>query len=156
MSNPIFDQVETLAGDFAATLAAIHKANKEQGEIITATRARIDADKMRVEARRTELQAAVKDGSRSATVRSLAQAELDGLSATEFKPTAAEQAAFSEATARAEQAISDLRRTRDELRTALNAASAELEGIRADTIGKTDLEVFARWIEGDVNSFNNL
>lgn len=156
MNNHIFDRVETLAGDFAATLAAIHKANKEQGEIITAARARIDADKMRVEARRTELQAAVKDNGRSVTVRSLAQAELDGLSATEFKPTAAEQAAFGDATARAEQAIADLRRTRDELRTALAAASAELEGIRADTIGKTDVEIFVRWSEGDVNSFNNL
>ena len=156
MADSIFDQVETLAGDFAATLAAIHKANKEQGEIITAARARIDADKMRVEARRTELQAAVKDNGRSVTVRSLAQAELDGLSATEFKPTAAEQAAFGDATARAEQAIADLRRTRDELRTALAAASAELQGIRADTIGKTDIEVCARWIEGNVNSFNNL
>lgn len=156
MADSIFDQVETLAGDFAATLAAIHKANKEQGEIITAARARIDADKMRVEARRTELQAAVKDNGRSVTVRSLAQAELDGLSATEFKPTAAEQAAFGDATARAEQAIADLRRTRDELRTALAAASAELQGIRADTIGKTDIEVCARWIEGAVNSFNNL
>ena len=143
MNNHIFDRVETLAGDFAATLAAIHKANKEQGEIITAARARIDADKMRVEARRTELRAAVKDNGRSVTVRSLAQTELDGLSATEFKPTAAEQAA-------------DLRRTRDELRTALAAASAELGGIRADTIAKTDIEVCARWIEGNVNSFNNL
>lgn len=156
MNNPIFGRVETLAGDFAATLAAIHAANKEQSEIITATRARMESDAQRVEARRTELQAAVKDSSRSATVRSLAQAELDGLSATEFKPTAAEQAAFGGATARAEQAIADLRRMRDELRTALAAASAELEGIRADTIGKTDVEIFARWIEGDVNSFNNL
>lgn len=156
MNNHIFDRVETLVGDFAATLAAIHKANKEQGEIITATRARMEADKQRVEARRAELQAAVKDNGRSATVRSLAQAELDGLSATEFKPTAAEQAAFGDATARAEQAIADLRRTRDELRTALAAASAELEGIRADTIGKTDVEIFVRWSEGDVNSFNNL
>lgn len=156
MNNHIFDRVETLAGDFAATLAAIHKANKEQGEIITAARARIDADKMRVEARRTELRAAVKDNGRSVTVRSLAQTELDGLSETEFKPTAAEQAAFGDATARAEQAIADLRRTRDELRTALAAASAELQGIRADTIGKTDIEVCARWIEGAVNSFNNL
>lgn len=156
MADSIFDQVETLAGDFAATLAAIHKANKEQGEIITAARARIDADKMRVEARRAELQAAVKDNGRSVTVRSLAQAELDGLSATEFKPTAAEQAAFGDATARAEQAIADLRQTRDELRTALAAASAELGGIRADTIAKTDIEVCARWIEGNVNSFNNL
>ena len=156
MNNHIFDRVETLAGDFAATLAAIHKANKEQGEIITAARARIDADKMRVEARRTELRAAVKDNRRSVTVRSLAQTELDGLSETEFKPTAAEQAAFGDATARAEQAIADLRRTRDELRTALAAASAELQGIRADTIGKTDIEVCARWIEGAVNSFNNL
>lgn len=156
MNNHIFDRVETLVGDFAATLAAIHKANKEQGEIITATRARMEADKQRVEARRAELQAAVKDNGRSATVRSLAQAELDGLSATEFKPTAAEQAAFGDATARAEQAIADLRQTRDELRTALAAASAELEGIRADTIGKTDVEIFVRWSEGDVNSFNNL
>lgn len=156
MNNHIFDRVETLAGDFAATLAAIHKANKEQGEIITAARARIDADKMRVEARRTELRAAVKDNGRSVTVRSLAQTELDGLSETEFKPTAAEQAAFGDATARAEQAIADLRRTRDELCTALAAASAELNGIRADTIGKTDIEVCARWIEGNVNSFNNL
>lgn len=156
MNNHIFDRVETLAGDFTATLAAVHATNKEQGEIITATRARIDADKMRVEARRTELQAAVKDNGRNVTVRSLAQAELDGLSVTEFKPTAAEQAAFADATARAEQAIADLRRTRDELRTALAAASAELEGIRADTIGKTDVEIFVGWIEGDVNSFNNL
>ena len=116
----------------------------------------MEADKQRVEARRAELQAAVKDNGRSATVRSLAQAELDGLSATEFKPTAAEQAAFGDATARAEQAIADLRQTRDELRTALAAASAELEGIRADTIGKTDVEIFVRWSEGDVNSFNNL
>jgi chromosome segregation ATPase len=156
MNNHIFDRVETLVGDFAATLAAIHKANKEQGEIITATRARMEADKQRVEARRAELQAAVKDNGRSATVRSLAQAELDGLSATEFKPTAAEQAAFGDATARAEQAIADLRQTCDELRTALAAASAELGGIRADTIAKTDIEVCARWIEGNVNSFNNL
>ena len=156
MNNHIFDRVETLVGDFAATLAAIHKANKEQGEIITATRARMEADKQRVEARRAELQAAVKDNGRSATVRSLAQTELDGLSETEFKPTAAEQAAFGDAAARAEQAIADLRRTRDELRTALAAASAELKGIRADTIGKTDIEVCARWIEGNVNSFNNL
>ena len=55
MNNHIFDRVETLVGDFAATLAAIHKANKEQGEIITATRARMEADKQRVEARRAEL-----------------------------------------------------------------------------------------------------
>lgn len=156
MADSIFDQVETLAGDFAATLAAIHAANKEQGEIITATRARIDADKQRVEARRAELQAVVKDNGRSVTVRSLAQAELDGLSATEFKPAAVERAAFDISTERGEQAIADLRRTRDELRTALAAASAELEGIRADTIGKTDVEIFVRWSEGDVNSFNNL
>lgn len=156
MTNPIFSHVETLAADFSAIVGAINSAHTEQRDIVETARARMAADEQRVEARRAELQAAVKDNSRSETVRSLAQAELDGLNAEKYAPTAAEQAAFGDATARAEQAIADLRQTRDELRTALAAASAELGGIRADTIAKTDIEVCARWIEGNVNSFNNL
>lgn len=158
MSNPIFDRVETLAGDFTATLAAVHATNKEQGEIITATRARMEADKLRVEARRAELQAAVKDNGRSETVRNLAQAELDGLDAEKYAPTAAECAAFDEATARGKQAVADLRHTRDELSAALAAARAALEDIKAKTTCNmgADVEIFANWLEGKEKEFNNL
>ena len=62
----------TLAADFTATAQAVNDAHAEQRAILQAVRERIAADKRRAEERRTELQGTVADGSRSATVRSLA------------------------------------------------------------------------------------
>ncbi len=158
MCNLIFDHVEQLAADFSAIVGAINSAHTEQRDIVETVRARMAADEQRVEARRAELQAAVKDNSRSETVRSLAQAELDGLDAEKYAPTAAECAAFDEATARGKQAVADLRHTRDELSAALAAARAALEDIKAKTTCNmgADVEIFANWLEGKEKEFNNL
>ena len=157
MSNTVaFERVEVLAEDFLATLQAIQAANKEQGEIITAAYSRMTAERERAEKRKAELQAAIGDKGRSATVRGLAQSELDTMDATKYGPTAAERGAFDRATQRGEQAVADLRKTRDELRTALSAATAELSNIRAETIGKTDTDLCARWIEGQKAKFDRL
>ena len=88
----------TLAADFTATAQAVSDAHAEQRAILQAVRERIAADKRRAEERRTELQGTVADSSRSATVRSLAQHELDALAAVSYGPTAEERAAFDVAT----------------------------------------------------------
>ena len=146
----------TLAADFTATAQAVSDAHAEQRAIMQAVKERVAADKRRAEERRAELQSTVADGSRSATVRSLAQHELDALSAVSYGPTAEERAAFDAATRTGAQAVADLRTAQTVLRDALADARAELERIRGETIGKTDLVIMERWIAGKQDEFDKL
>lgn len=146
----------TLAADFTATAQAVSDAHAEQQAILQAVRERIAADKRRAEDRRSELQSAVADGSRNATVRSLAQHELDALSAVSYEPTAEERAAFDGATRAGTQAVADLRTARTALRDALADARAELERIRSETTGKTDIDLMQRWLDGCQAEFDRL
>lgn len=146
----------TLAADFTATAQAVNDAHAEQRAILQAVRERIAADKRRAEERRTELQGTVADSSRSATVRSLAQHELDALSAVSYEPTAEERAAFDGATRAGTQAVADLRTARSALKDALASARAELERIRAETTGKTDIDLLERWVINKQDEFDRL
>lgn len=146
----------TLAADFTVTAQAVNDAHAEQRAILQAVRERIAADKRRTEERRTELQGTVANGSRSATVRSLAQHELDALAAVSYGPTAEERAAFDAATRAGTQAVADLRTAQTVLRDALADARSELDRIRGETIGKTDLVIMERWIAGKQDEFDKL
>lgn len=146
----------TLAADFTATAQAVNDAHAEQRAILQAVRERIAADKRRAEERRTELQGTVADSSRSATVRSLAQHELDALSAVSYEPTAEERAAFDGATRAGTQAVADLRTARSALKDALASARAELERIRCETTGKVDIDLMQRWLDGCQAEFDKL
>lgn len=120
----------TLAADFTATAQAVNDAHAEQQAILQAVKECIAADKRRAEERKAELQGTVADGSRSATVRSLAQHELDALSAVSFGPTVEERAAFGAATRAGAQAVADLHKTREALSGAFSAAREELTRIQ--------------------------
>ena len=146
----------TLAADFTATAQAVNDAHAEQRAIMQAVKERVAADKRRAEERRAELQSTVADGSRSATVRSLAQHELDALSAVSYGPTAEERAAFDAATRAGTQAVADLRAARTALRDALADARAELERIRGETTGKTDIDLLERWVINKQDEFDRL
>lgn len=146
----------TLAQDFMATAQAVNDAHAEQRAIMQAVKERIAADKRRAEERRAELQATVADASRSATVRSLAQRELDALDAASYGPAIEERAAFDAVTQAGVQAVADLRRTREELRAAFADARAELERIRGETTGKTDIDLLERLVAGKQDEFDRL
>ena len=121
-----------------------------------AVKERVAADKRRAEERKVELHGTVADGSRSATVRSLAQRELDALSAVSYGPTAEERAAFDAATRTGAQAVADLRTARTALRDALADARAELERIRSETTGRIDIDLMQRWLDGCQAEFDRL
>lgn len=106
--------------------------------------------------RRTELQGTVADGSRSATVRSLARHELDVLSAVSYGPTVEERAAFDAATRAGTQAVADLRTAQTVLRDALADARAELDRIRGETTGKVDIDLMERWLINKQDEFDRL
>jgi|GEM_PF-2378114 hypothetical protein len=146
----------TLAADFTATAQAVNDAHAEQRAVLQAVRERIAADKRRAEERRMELQGTVTDGSRSVTVRSLAQHELDALSAVSYGPTAEERAAFDAATRAGTQAVADLRTARTALRDTLADARAELEHIRSKTTGEVDVDLMQRWLDGCQAEFDRL
>ena len=146
----------TLAADFTATAQAVSDAHAEQRAIMQAVKERVAADKRCAEERRTELQGTVADGSRSATVRSLAQHELDALSAVSYGPTAEERAAFDAATRAGTQAVADLRTARTALRDALADARAELDCIRGETTGKVDIDLLERWVINKQDEFDRL
>ena len=110
----------------------------------------------RAEERRMELQGTVADGNRSATVRSLAQHELDALSAVSYEPTAEERAAFDGATRAGTQAVADLRTAQTVLRDALADARAELDRIRGETTGKVDIDLMERWLINKQDEFDRL
>lgn len=146
----------TLAADFTATAQAVSDAHAEQRAIMQAVKERIAADKRRAEERKTELQGTVADGSRSATVRSLAQHELDALAAASYCPTAEERAAFDAATRTGTQAVADLRTAQTVLRDALADARAELDRIRGETTGEVDVDLLERWIVNKLDEFDRL
>ncbi len=156
IDNEKLSSALTLAADFTATAQAVNDAHAEQRAILQAVRERIAADKRRAEERRTELQGTVADSSRSATVRSLAPHELDALSAVSYEPTAEERAAFDGATRAGTQAVADLRTARSALKDALASARAELERIRAETTGKTDIDLLERWVINKQDEFDRL
>lgn len=146
----------TLAHDFTATVQAITDAHKEQCDVLNAVRERIATEKRRAEERKTELQGTVGDGSRSATVRSLAQHELDALATASYGPTMEERAVFDAATQAGVQAVADLRQTREALRAALADARAELETVREETVGRVDIDLLERWVAGKQDEFDRL
>ena len=146
----------TLSADFTATAQAVNDAHAEQRAILQAVRERIAADKRRAEERRMDLQGTVADGNRSATVRSLAQHELDALSAVSYEPTAEERAAFDGATRAGTQAVADLRTAQTVLRDALADARAELDRIRGETTGKVDIDLMERWLINKQDEFDRL
>ena len=156
IKNEKLDAALTLAVDFTATAQAVTDAHREQGAVLNAVRERIAAERRRAEERRAELQGTVADSSRSATVRSLAQRELDELAAASYSPTVEERTAFDAATRTGAQAVADLRTARTALRDALADARGELERIRGETIGKTDLVIMERWIVGKQDEFDRL
>lgn len=158
IKNEKLDAALTLAADFTATAQAVNDAHSEQSAVLSAVRERIAAERRRAEERRAELQGTVADGSRSATVRSLAQRELDALDAASYAygPTIEERAAFDAATRAGAQAVADLRTAQTALRDALAAARAELEHIRGETIGKVEIDIMERWIVSKQDEFGRL
>ena len=156
IDNEKLNDALTLAADFTATAQAVTDAHREQGAVLSAVRERIAAAKQRAEERRAELQATVADGSRSATVRSLAQRELDALATASYGPTIEERAAFDAVTQAGTQAVIDLRRTREALRAAFADARAELEKLRGETVGTVDIDLLERWVASKTDEFDRL
>lgn len=156
IENAKLNAALTLAADFTATAQAVKDANTEQGAVLNAVRERIAAERRRAEERKAELQATVADGSRSATVRSLAQRELDELAAASYGPTIEECAAFDATTQAGVQAVADLRRTKEALRAAFADARAELEKLRGETVGTVDIDLLERWVAGKQDEFDRL
>lgn len=156
MRSEIIDRALNLVEDFKTETFAVKVENKEQKSITRAAQERIESERRRAADRAAELRAIIADQRRSETVRSLAQKELVELEAAAFVPTAAEREAFEATSAAAKQALADLRRTYATLREALTEARAELETIRKDTLGSTDVELMAQWIESEQAAFEKL
>lgn len=156
MKNEIIGRALSLAADFKTEVFAVKVENKEQKNLLCAIQARIESERRRAADRAAELRAIIADQRRSETVRSLAQKELAELESAKYGPTEAEREAFAATTAAAKQALADLHRSYAALREALTAARAELETIRKDSLGSTDLELMARWIESEQAAFEML
>ena len=151
-----FEKVQQLHGDYKACKSAFRAARAEAEAVRSATAGRLQAARNQAAARSVELQTTIEDICRSATVRALAADELETLRETVYTPTEAEETAFESAVQTAQQAISDAREAQREMRDALTALSADIQAIRAEVLGDSDLDLMPRWIDGEERNFDRL
>ena len=152
----VFERVQQLHADYTTCKQAFHIAKSEAEAVRSATAGRLQVARNQAAARIVELQSVMEDICRSTTIRALAADELETLRETVYTPTEAEETAFESAVQTAQQAISDAREAKREMRDALTALSADIQAIRAEVLGDSDLDLMPRWIDGEERNFDRL
>lgn len=152
----IFDDVQNLAQDYAATVDGFNAAERAADEIQKAVCSRLEAEKAQAAERAATLEARISDPGTTPTARSMYRAELDRLQARSFAATEAETAAFLKALTEAETAVKDLYALRAKLQDALNTARDELTDIRAATLGDKSHGLRENWIASRREKFFQL
>lgn len=155
MKFEIFSDLQESAVDYRTALLAFQTARADASDLTAAVEARISAERARDAGRAAELRGTIADTERSATVRRVAQAELDELAARSYAPTSAEREAFDAAIAEAEQALKDADALRDRMIDQLRKARAELDELSRETVHKPDggLDIRRRWLDGERQAF---
>lgn len=148
------EKVFQLYKDYNTAKTAFSICHKNTGDILEAVTSRIEADRAQVRERAVTLKAQISDGTRAATVRRMAELELAQIQERTFSATADETKLFENELSAAETAIDDMGTIRREIRTAVDAANAELTKIRTATVGDQDSGLQQRWIDSERASFS--
>lgn len=155
MKFEVFSDLQESAVDFKTALLAFQTARADASDLTAAVEARISAERARDAGRAAELRGIVADAERSATVKRVAQAELDELAARSYAPTNAEREAFDAAISEGEQALKDADALRHKMIDQLRKARAALDELDRETIHKPDggLDLRRRWLDGEKEAF---
>lgn len=155
MKYVIFRNLEETATDFRTALLAFQTARADAGDITTAIETKIICERARDTDRAAELTAIIKDPARSATIRRMAQGELDALAEKTYAPTPSETAAFDAAIAEGEQALKDADALRCKMIDQLREAKTMLEEPGKETVFRPDggIDIRRRWLDGEKEHF---
>lgn len=135
-----FTKLEETAIDFKAVALEIRTAEREARAILETIDERLSGEKAEAEAKRAKLQAQIDDTSRAATLRRMAQAELDGMSGKTFEPLPLEKEAFDDCLSELETAVADLVELRRSLTLMFTDATKALAELRANTIASQSID----------------
>lgn len=149
-------QLDQLAEDYRLTALSIKVAKDEATEILDAMTARIEQEQAHNEERRTELQTAVNDKSRSDVVRKMAGLELDRLEGLTPTVTLEERALFAEKINEANAAISELKKIESQLAAARSDLKRRIdEDFRLSNLSKLDALLLSRHVEAVQEKFTH-
>lgn len=155
MKFEIFKKLEELATDYKMALLAFQVARADAGDISEAIELKALAERTRDTGRVAELTAIIKDPARSATIRRMAQGELDALTEKTYTPTSTEIATFDAAIAEGEQSLKDAAALRVRMIDQLREAKTTFEELGRETVFKPDggLDIRRRWMNGEKEAF---
>ena len=121
--NYLNESVETLN----LSVNAYKKAVSDSEAVRASYENRVAAQRHYAADREKTLGEIVKDTAKTATVRQMAAAELDDMKSSTYPPTASEEKAYHDAHIAAQEAISEIRKSKEECKIALAAVKKELE-----------------------------
>lgn len=121
--NYLNESVETLN----LSVNAYKKAVSDSEAVRAAYQNRVAAQRHFAEDRAKTLGEIVNDTSKAAAVRQMAAAELDDMKNSTYPPTASEEEAYQDAHIAAQEAISEIRKSKEECKIALAAVKKALE-----------------------------
>ena len=155
MKFEVFTELQETAIDYRTALFAFQAARTDASDISTAIEARILCEQARNADRAAELRGIIVDAGRAATVKRVAQSELDELTAKTYAPTTEERAIFDAAIAEGEQALEDAGALRCKMIDQLHEARGELDELSRETVHKPDggLDIRRRWLDGERQAF---
>ena len=155
MKFEVFSRLQETAADYRTALLAFEVARGDAHDLTAAVEARISADRARDADRAAELRGIIADTERSATVKRVAQGELDELAAKSYATTNAEQTAFDAAISEGTQALKDAAVLRGRMIDELREAKTALEELGKETVYKPDggLDIRRRWLDGEKETF---
>lgn len=138
--NYLNESMETLS----LAIRAYQKAIADKGAIKQAYEARTAAQRHFAEDRKKTLVEITNDMTKTATVRAMAQAEIDDMENSAFPPTPSEEKAYQAAHTAINEAIEEIQKSKEEAKLALKAVEKEIERDKA-TIFSENSNV--QWLE---------
>lgn len=154
MNLHIFELLNEDCAEFDACLVVFRESQRRMEEIKKSYQARIAAQRRYADDRTKTLEAILRDASRTATARKMAQKELSSLEDCTYKPTEAEIAEFAEAKETAHAAIADLKKASDDVRVSLAGAESEIAKAKSATLNNQTFDL--AWLQKQLDNDSGL
>lgn len=150
----LFENLMHLHLDYLEKKLIFVEQHQNVKALIEVIRERIATDKQETAEKVEEYKKTAADESRPATVRRLAEKELETLQNITFSASDEEREAFATAFEAEEQAFSDLRQAKTAVEQAFRDAKSELEKMQKESCYDQAFSVYPNWTKSNKGSFS--
>lgn len=150
----LFETLMSLHLQYLEKKLIFEEQHRNVKAIISVVRERINTDKQETAEKINQYKKTVADESRPATVRRLAEKELEALQGITFSASDEEREAFETAFEAEEQALSDLGRAKTQVNEAFEDVHRKLEKMQKESGYDQAFSSYHYWVSGNEKDFS--